>query len=572
VDAALWEVVLAVGFLEKEEDIFDGGIEELEFGEEVDAEDAGILEEPLLGFDGVFGVAVGIGDDVAENAAGAEDAVSEFDEGHIEVPFFPECLEKAGGFHAFALGEGFGIVGADIRGIGDDNVESAAGEDILEEEVPEEKRALRVSLKRAQSGGGGVERFDLGFEDCDGFEFAGGWFPSAGGFPFMLELGAKAVQAGDDGFALVGDGMGDVVVDAGVDFAEQSGFFPGVGGGKIAIDKRGDRLTAGGGPEFHLCLDGVEFEFRLLAAEDGDGNMACGHSGVEAGEVDAFEGFKEGIALHDFEIEIRERPGLLFIHDEGEPEAKAGDLDRTGIEIHAIDGILDDFAFGLGGVERPIERELDPEDFLQEADGKGTGADGGVADFDGIEDGLEGGGVLPNPVLGIVAVAGILEADEAADFLAVAEVRGEEPDEALLAHIVDGVFRGVESALVLVVLEQVFEDVAKHLGVDADLVLVGVVFVDGEVIGGEEVEKASEVDGGEVELRERARAILEEASVEVGNPGAGEVKEIARAVGTVEGVAEKFREAGRVKAVFVGAIGKEGLQEAGIAARPFAGT
>ncbi len=87
----------------------------------------------------------------------------------------------------------------------------------------------------------------------------------------------------------------------------------------------------------------------------------------------------------------------------------------------------------------------------------------------------------------------------------------------LAAHVADDFLRGVEGAFVLVVFEEVLEDAAEHFGVDADFGFVGVVFVDGEVVLGEEMQEAVKERGGEPHAEGVQFVALEEAAVEVGD-------------------------------------------------------
>lgn len=65
-------------------------------------------------------------------------------------------------------------------------------------------------------------------------------------------------------------------------------------------------------------------------------------------------------------------------------------------------------------------------------------------------------------------------------------------DEAFLAHVVDDFTRGVEGAqtLATVVLDEVFEDLAEHLGVDGHFLFQRLGLIDGEVVAVEHVEHA----------------------------------------------------------------------------------
>jgi len=54
VDAALGCVACAVGLLEEVDEVVDGGLKYLQAGAKIEAEDAGVAEEPVLGLLRVF--------------------------------------------------------------------------------------------------------------------------------------------------------------------------------------------------------------------------------------------------------------------------------------------------------------------------------------------------------------------------------------------------------------------------------------------------------------------------------------------------------------------------------------
>ena len=53
-----------------------------------------------------------------------------------------------------------------------------------------------------------------------------------------------------------------------------------------------------------------------------------------------------------------------------------------------------------------------------------------------------------------------------------------------LAHIAHNFLGGVECTFGLVVFQKALENLAQHLGVNTNLGIIGVVLVDGEVVGG----------------------------------------------------------------------------------------
>ncbi len=135
------------------------------------------------------------------------------------------------------------------------------------------------------------------------------------------------------------------------------------------------------------------------------------------------EEFEEGIDGADFEIEIGQRLQLaqgflegglaafegirlqLMIDREGEPEAELAKLDGGDLEIDAVDDLLDDLFFGfvkpggiaLGGIlaaAAGLAEADDIEHFMEEAEGEGPGADGGIAHAQGEQATGEGSGFL----------------------------------------------------------------------------------------------------------------------------------------------------------------------------------
>ena len=235
------------------------------------------------------------------------------------------------------------------------------------------------------------------------------------------------------------------------------------------------------------------------------------------------EGLEQGVPLHDLVIEVRQGAGRFLIDDEGEPEAEACDIDGTGIEVNAVDAVGDDVfleggAFG-GVVELGVEQGAEVDDLVQHADGECAGADGGIADFDVLQEGGDGFCVGGAPVALFPEVAGLVDLAEAGEGFVFPEVGFQIPQEGLAAHVGDDDFRRVVGALVLVVLQEVLEDMAEHFRIDADLVVFRVVLVDGEVVFGEEGEEVREELRGEVDGLEGGGIRLEEAAVQVGHAG-----------------------------------------------------
>ena len=112
--------------------------------------------------------------------------------------------------------------------------------------------------------------------------------------------------------------------------------------------------------------------------------------------------------------------------------------------------------------------------------------------------------------------------------------------EGAAAHVLDDLLGGVESALLLVVLQEALEDAAEHFWVYAHLRVVRVVLVDGEVVLFEEGEEIAEQLGGEAGVGAGFEAsvgivLLKESAVEVGH--AHLLSEDARVVEVIVGLA-----------------------------------
>ena len=129
-------------------------------------------------------------------------------------------------------------------------------------------------------------------------------------------------------------------------------------------------------------------------------------------------------------------------------------------------------------------------------------------------------------------------------------------EEALATHVADDFLGGVEGAGVVVVFEEVFEDAAEHFGVYAHFGVVGVVFVDGEVVFGEHLEEVAEEFGREAGGEAVEAVALEESAAEPGDAhGAdgGDARVVGIALGAAVGVEPAVEEG------FEGAVEKVGL-------------
>ena len=115
----------------------------------------------------------------------------------------------------------------------------------------------------------------------------------------------------------------------------------------------------------------------------------------------------------------------------------------------------------------------------------------------------------------------------------LADVGAQILEQRLLAHVLNNGLRRVIGAFVFVVFEQVLENMPEHFGIDADLVLLGIVFVDGEVVLGEELEQVAKEIFREIDRPRFGENFLEESAIEVRNACSGRLEYIARAVGIV---------------------------------------
>src|ERR1017187_106735 len=107
-------------------------------------------------------------------------------------------------------------------------------------------------------------------------------------------------------------------------------------------------------------------------------------------------------------------------------------------------------------------------------------------------------------------------------------------NEALLAHILDNGLGGVERALVFVVLQQVFKNLAEHFRVNADLVVVGIVFVNREIVLAEKFQQVRKKFGREINFFHAVKVAFKQAAVKIRNPRAGDFKKVVRDFDGVE--------------------------------------
>ena len=244
----------------------------------------------------------------------------------------------------------------------------------------------------------------------------------------------------------------------------------------------------------------------------------------ESAQVDPLETFEQRVALHDLVVEVRERLRLLLVHHQRQPEAQAGDIDSTLFDIDAVDVLLDDFALdlrrreGLPPLRKAVQHPAALEDFAQHPHRESARADRRIAHLDLTEQRVE-----PRRDLGVLQRRiDLARADQPADS-GVNRFVGMRPqilDQALAAHVLHDLLRGVERPLVLVVFEQILEDVPQHFGIDAHLAVVGVVFVDREVVLGEKLDQLVEISIREVDPVPVQSIAVEQTAVQIRNADA----------------------------------------------------
>ena len=66
-------------------------------------------------------------------------------------------------------------------------------------------------------------------------------------------------------------------------------------------------------------------------------------------------------------------------------------------------------------------------------------------------------------------------------------------DDTLAAHILHNLLGCIERPLILIILQQVFKDVSQHFGINADLVVIRIIFVNSEIIGVKEFKQLFEI-------------------------------------------------------------------------------
>lgn len=289
---------------------------------------------------------------------------------------------------------------------------------------------------------------------------------------------------------------------------------------------------------------------RVVVEDQGAvGALAVGN----AAQVETLVALQERVALHNLEVEVGQRLGALLVDNERQPEAEARNLYGAGLDVHAVDVLLDYVALdGRRGRCRAFESRAAEENLPEHPHGKGPRPYGGVAHLD-----------VPQPLDEPPRYGGharpVVRADEEADglprgvvaLIVVLQIGRQ----SLAAHILDNLLGSVIRSLVLVVLQQVLEDSAEHLGVHAHLGVVGVVLVDGEIILRQHREQAPEIFGGEAAWLLVLRVALEKTAVEVGDPHVAE---------SVDACVESVRHVGAVRVQGLEERLKHGVEEVGL--------
>ena len=183
-----------------------------------------------------------------------------------------------------------------------------------------------------------------------------------------------------------------------------------------------------------------------------------------------------------------------LVAEEGDKEAELGDLNGDGLDVHAIDALFDEVELTLIGVFFAQIREK-AHHAVEQAHREGTGTAGWI-------DGLEVSKTFANLSLRsgrqVSNGLGVL-AKEDIEGLRIGH-GGQGGAEGLVNHVVDNFTRRVErtggltggdTGLRVVGGEEVFEDLTEELGVEGNVSIGGVVFVDGEVVTLQQREKTA---------------------------------------------------------------------------------
>ena len=140
-------------------------------------------------------------------------------------------------------------------------------------------------------------------------------------------------------------------------------------------------------------------QFAALVVEDGVEELERLRFGRQlqtvlgnAAEVDALILLEQGIALHDFEVEVGQGVRLVLVDHEGEPEAEAGNVDGTALNVDAVDVVLNDVALDGGGVVEVLDGAAAEKEFFEQAHGEGARTDCRVADAHGAQPLVDVGG------------------------------------------------------------------------------------------------------------------------------------------------------------------------------------
>ena len=90
-------------------------------------------------------------------------------------------------------------------------------------------------------------------------------------------------------------------------------------------------------------------------------------------------------------------------------------------------------------------------------------------------------------------------------------------NETFAAHITDNLLGRIESTFILIVFKQVLEDAPQHLRVNADFCVIRVILVNGEVVGGKEVEQRFHVFFRQRKIHFVCDFLLKQTAIQIGS-------------------------------------------------------
>lgn len=227
-----------------------------------------------------------------------------------------------------------------------------------------------------------------------------------------------------------------------------------------------------------------------------DGELAGLFVEVDAHEVRHFLriGSSKTVAGFNLEIEVGQCLGPVGIDGQAQPQPEHGDVGGEGVDVHAVEAVLDDVELDLvdfAGVVLEfvgVEQAVEVDDFVEQAEQVSARAAGGI---DGA-DGVEGCGNLLRLIDG--DASDVVLVDKGGDFVVgdLGEV-GQVALEGFAAHEADDRARGVVAAGLVPAGDEFFEDFAEHFRIDGDFDVERGGFLNGEVVA---VEQAVRTEQG----------------------------------------------------------------------------